>query len=102
MAFDGIFKELGLDGKDREILFELDLNSRISINKLAKKVKLNSGTVNYRIKKLEEKKIISGYYSVIDASLIGFEQFRVYLKYQYINPEKEEELLNYLNENEMI
>jgi len=102
MALDRVFEELGLDSKDREILFELDLNSRISVNKLAKKVKLNPGTVNYRIKKLEEKKIILGYYSVVDASLIGFEQFRVYLKYQYINPEKEEELLDYLMKNEMV
>jgi len=102
MALDKVFAELGLDSKDREILFELDLDSRISINKLAKKVKLNSGTVNYRIKKMEEKKVILGYYAVVDASLLGFEQFRIYLKYQYINPELEENLLNYLAENENI
>jgi len=102
MTFDSVFEEMGLDSKDKEILFELDLNSRISVNKLAKKVKLNAGTVNYRIKKLEAKKVIQGYYAVIDASLLGFEQFRVYLKYQYINPEEEQELINYLNNNEMV
>ncbi len=102
MSLNAIFNKLELDSKDREILFELDLNSRISVNKLAKKIKLNSGTVNYRIKKLEEKKVILGYYSAIDMSLLGFEQFRVYLKYQYINPEQEQELTNYLIGNNMI
>ncbi|MFH1663339.1 MAG: winged helix-turn-helix transcriptional regulator [archaeon] len=102
MALDDVFIKLGLDSKDREILFELDLNSRISVNKLAKKARLKPGTVNYRIKKLEEKKIILGYYTAIDTSLLGFEQFRVYLKYQYINPEQENELMNYLHENKMI
>ena len=102
MQKKGIFNKLGLDSKDKEILFELDLDSRISVNKLAKKIKLNSGTVNYRIKKLEEKKVIQGYYSAIDMSSLGFEQFRVYLKYQYINPEQEQELVNFLIQNNKI
>ncbi len=102
MSLNEVFAKLGLDSKDREILFELDLDSRVSVNKLAKNVKLKPGTVNYRIKKLEEKNIVLGYYTAIDRSLLGFEQFRVYLKYQYINPEKEQELVDYLMENEMI
>ena len=55
-----------LDKKDQQLIFELDQNSRQSINSIAKKTKLSRDVVNYRIKQLEKKKIINGYFALID------------------------------------
>ena len=46
-----------LDQKDRQILFELDCDSRQSINNLAKKTRLSRDVVSYRIKQLEKENL---------------------------------------------
>ena len=47
-----------IDLKDRKILNQLDINSRQSLSQIGKKVGLPKNVVAYRIKRLEEKKII--------------------------------------------
>jgi len=49
---------INLDSKDFKILYELFLNSRQSFLKISKKTGINQSVVKYRIKKLEEAKII--------------------------------------------
>ena len=46
-----------LDKKDKDILYELDLNSRQSFNQIGRKIKLSKEVVQYRIKQLEKVKI---------------------------------------------
>ena len=58
-------KPIKLDEKDKKILYELDKNSRQGISSIAKKVRLSKEVVNYRIKNLEKRKIIKGYYAVL-------------------------------------
>jgi Lrp/AsnC family transcriptional regulator, leucine-responsive regulatory protein len=81
-----------LDLYDKKILLELDINARIQSSEIAKKIKKSKQFVNYRIKKLEEQKIITGYNTVIDYSRLGFTSIRVYFKYQNITPREQEEL----------
>ena len=52
-----------IDLKDRKILFELDLNSRQTLTQIGKKVGLPKTVVAYRIKRLQDKKIIRNYLS---------------------------------------
>ena len=59
-----------LDYYDKKILFELDKNARVTTSSLAKKIRKSKQFVDYRIKKLEQGKIILGYTSVIDYSKI--------------------------------
>lgn len=82
-----------LDQKDRTILFELDRDSRQSINQLAKKTRLSRDVVRYRIKQLEEKDIINGYYTLIDFSKLGYDIVRLYLKLQNTDQRIEEEMV---------
>ena len=51
-------KEEKLDKEDKKILQVLGYNSRLSTIELAKKTKLTSRIVGYRIKQLEKRKII--------------------------------------------
>ena len=84
-----------LDLKDRKILYELDIDSRQSFSHLGKKVGLHKDVVAYRVKKLQEKGIIKGFYTVIDTSPLGYIHPRFYILYQYATPEIKEEIIDY-------
>ncbi len=85
-----------LDLKDRKILYQLDINSRQSNVQIAKKIGLGKDVVNYRIKQLEQKGFIKGYYSVIDFYRLGYFSVRVYIKLINTSLEKEGEIFNFL------
>jgi DNA-binding Lrp family transcriptional regulator len=88
-----------LDLKDRKILYYLDLNSRQSFAQLGKKVGLHKDAVALRVKKLQENGIIYSFYTSIDFSKLGYNVYRYYFLYQYITPEKREEIIDYLVKN---
>ncbi len=91
-----------LDLKDRKILYELDLNSRQSFQEIGKKVRLSKETVFHRIKKLEEQGIIQKYSSMVDVGKIGYTNFRIFLKLQNTDSAKEQEIINYLEKQEIV
>ena len=95
-------KKIKLDLKDKKILYQLDLNSRQSNLKIAKKVGLSKDVVNYRIKKLEQEGFINGYYTIIDFSRIGYFSIRVYIKLLDTSPEKKREIIDFLVKNKKI
>lgn len=70
-----------LDIFDKKILFELDINSRISASKIAKKIKLPKETVNYRLKRLEKNRWINRLYTLFNASLFGYSYYQIFLKF---------------------
>ncbi len=84
-----------LDKKDKEILYQLDLNSRQSFNQIAKKVKLSREVVQYRVKQLEKKGIIKGYQTLIDVSKLGYLNCRFFLKFQRDTLEDETKIIDY-------
>lgn len=85
-------ESLRLDQFDRRILFELDRNARVSTTQIGKKIRKSKQFVDYRIKKLEEVKVLKGYVSVIDYSKLGYLSMRVYFKFQNLSPEKQREI----------
>lgn len=87
--------KIRLDMKDRRLLYELDQDARQSLSKLGKKIGLPKNVVAYRLKKLEEKKVIMSYYPIVDASKFGYNGVRIYILFQYITPEIEQEITNY-------
>jgi hypothetical protein len=91
-----------LDLKDRKLLRELDRNCRQSNSEIGKKIRLNKNTVNYKIKRLENEGVLSSYYAVIDNSKLGYFSFRSYLKFFNTTPEDEENIINWLKEDERV
>jgi len=91
-----------LDLKDRKILYELDINSRQSYHKIAKKVGLSKDSVIYRINKLQELGIIKQFHTVINVSKLGFISFRLYFKLQNTTPEKETEIIEFLKKQKIV
>jgi len=84
-----------IDSKDREILYQLDLDSRQSFAKIGKQVGLSKTVVAYRINKLITNGFIKTFYTVIDSFKLGYISFRVYLVYQYMTAERERELIDH-------
>ncbi len=91
-----------IDLKNRKILYQLDLDARQSNTEIAKKVGLSKDAVGYRIKKLEELKIIRGYNAVIDSSKLGYIFYRVFLNLIDITPKKLEELIGFLKKEKNV
>ncbi len=86
---------VNLDAKDKKILSELDMDARQSISSIAKKVGLSKEVVNYRIKQLEKKNVIKGYYSVLNTAKLGLMFCRFFMRFQNVNLEKEKEIVRY-------
>ena len=84
-----------IDTKDKEILYQLDIDSRQSFAQIGKKVGLSKTVVAYRINKLKELEIIKNFYAVIDAFKLGYISFRIYIVYQYMTQEVEEEIIKW-------
>lgn len=91
-----------LDVKDKKILSELDMNARIPLSRLAKKVRLSRDVVNYRIKRLEKKGVIEGYYTIVDTTNLGLIYCRTFFKYRKITKEVEKDIFDYCKKNKYI
>ena len=85
-----------IDLKDRKIIYELDLNARQSDAAIGRKVDLSKDVVNRRIKKLIEKGVIKHFYTIVDATKLGYISGRFIIKFQHDTPEKEIEMINLL------
>ncbi len=63
--------EIPLDAIDRQILLEMQENARIANVDLAKKLEMAPSAVLERVKKLEQKGVITGYTTVISPAIVG-------------------------------
>ena len=68
-----------LNNKDALILYELDMNSRLSAAQVAKKSKLRKETVAFRMRKLG---CVKKYYALCDSTLLGYTNYKLYIRFQ--------------------
>lgn len=66
-----------LDGIDRKILNELQLNGRLSIVDLAKRVNLSKTPCAERMRRLEKTGVISQYRAVVDPDLVDMKHVTI-------------------------
>ncbi|RJQ17132.1 Lrp/AsnC family transcriptional regulator [Candidatus Woesearchaeota archaeon] len=91
-----------IDKKDREILFHLSLHARASLKEIAKKTRVSKEVVHYRIKNLEAKGIIEGYYAVINTYRMGWTFYRVYMKTFNMTADIEQKFIQFLKNNKNV
>lgn len=84
-----------LNKKDKKILETIDLNARIPISEIARKIRLSKEVVNYRLKNLEKRGVIEGYYPIIDISKTGIINCRILIKFERITPQIEKEFIEF-------
>ncbi len=89
-----------LDAKDRKLLFEMDFNARASVSELARKVGLSKQNVNYRLKSLQKKGVVEGFYPVIGIMRLGAYYCRFFLKFQNLTRQKEAEVIKEIVSNQ--
>jgi len=92
-------QEIKLDLKDRKILLALDMDARKPDTQIAKDVGLSKQVTNYRIKRLEEKEIIKSYFPVINHLKLGLKLYKICLKIENVDNEKEKEIIKYLTQH---
>jgi DNA-binding Lrp family transcriptional regulator len=86
---------MNIDLKDRKILYHLDTNCRQSNTHIGKHVGLKKDVVSYRINNLLKNDIISNFYAEINTFRLGYQVFRIYINFQYVNPVKKREIIDY-------
>lgn len=91
-----------LDKIDYKILHELDKDARIDISKLAKRLQLSRIVVDYRIKKMLEQGLIRSFSSFIDPAKFGLSSWKVYLKFQNLQPNTEKEMILFLQKQKEV
>lgn len=96
-------EKVKLDGNDKKIIEQLQLNCRQTIQEIAKKTKLPRDVVQYRIKRMEENGLIRQYHAFVNPSLIGYPLY-VYVGFSLLNikPEEEKQFINFLKSNKQI
>lgn len=85
-----------MDLLDRKIIYELDIDARQSASEVAKKLSVAKETVNFRIKRLLQNKIIKGFSSLLDLSKIHCFFFKIFVKFKEIPPTRRKEILDFL------
>ena len=69
-----------MDVTDRKILYELDVNCRTPISKIAKKIRVGRDVAAYRIRKLESRGIITKYICSVNLGMLGYKTYKIYFK----------------------
>lgn len=90
--------KLSLDKLGWKIVQVLDWYGRFSVNRIAKAVGSNKDVVAYRIRKLEEKGIITGYYPVLNMYKLGYNTVRLYFDLEEIDEQQEKDFVKFLDE----
>jgi len=80
-----------LDKKDRAIIAELTANARQPMTSIAKKVLLSRKSVEYRIRQMEQKSIITGTRTMIDIKRLGYQAYHSFIM---LHSNEDEKLLS--------
>src|SRR3989338_7337073 len=82
-----------LDKIDRKVIKALDVNSRTPDSIIAKRLNLSKQLLKYRIERLLKNGSIERFYTIINGVKLGYFYLRIYLKFQRITYEKEDQLI---------
>jgi DNA-binding Lrp family transcriptional regulator len=92
----------GIDALDARIMYELDLDARQPVSKLAHRLRRSKETVNFRLNRLVKEGYLKGFYTVFNTSQLGWYYYKFYLKFKNITPGKEKELFDYVRKKPRI
>lgn len=91
-----------LDIKDKKLIYELDLDSRLSIRQISKRIGLSQEATRYRLSRLKEKGIIRKFVTYLNFTKLGYFGYCVYCRYNNAPEQKKNEIKKFLKSNEHI
>jgi Lrp/AsnC family leucine-responsive transcriptional regulator len=77
---------MALDSLDKEILATIDLASRTGSKAIGEHVGRSPQVIEYRLKTLEKRGIVRGFYPIVDAFRLGFRYCRLFAKLSDFSP----------------
>ncbi len=87
-----------LDLLDKKILYELDLDSRAPISKIAKAVNASKETVNFRIKRLIKNNFIKGFITTLFTSNLNRFYYKLFYKFHKTTPEIDNKIIEFIRD----
>ena len=97
-----MFKMFRVDKIDKNVIYELSKNARLSYKQIARNINSKKETVAYHINKLIAEGIITKFVPVFSLSRLGIFSSKIYLRLSGLNKEKEEKMYRYLLSNKKI
>ncbi|MDP7179993.1 MAG: Lrp/AsnC family transcriptional regulator [Candidatus Woesearchaeota archaeon] len=88
-----------LDLIDKKILYELDLNSRISFKELGKKLNIAKETASFRVKRLVKNGYIKNFITTILTSNLNRFYYKLFFKFHKTTPEIDKEIIEFIRNN---
>ena len=85
-----------LDLVDKKILYELDINSRISFKELGKKTRVSKETASFRVKRLVKDGYIKNFIASINTSGLNRFYYKVFYKFHKITPAIDKEIVEFI------
>jgi len=76
-SFGGKLEAIKLDKLDKKILEVISNDSRSNVIDISKKINAPASTISLRIKKMSKNKIIKGFFTFIDSSKYGFDNYNL-------------------------
>lgn len=84
-----------IDENDDQILRMLGADARVRLIDIAQQIGLSSTAVAQRVKRLEEARLITGYFAWIEPQSFGYQSFNLLLKQQNLQTEDEKRLFEF-------
>ena len=78
------------------VLYNVVLNPKTRLTRLAQQTGMNIKTVNSILKRLTQRKILKGYRHLIDTSSLGIHKHRLFLKLHNLSQERETQLMEHI------
>jgi DNA-binding Lrp family transcriptional regulator len=88
-----------LDKKDKKILYELTLDARRPLTGIRKNTSMSEPAMNYRIKRMMNSGIISGFKPLVCVDKLGMNLYRVYLRTKNKEHNGDGELIEHMKNN---
>jgi Lrp/AsnC family leucine-responsive transcriptional regulator len=88
--------ENSFDETDLALLSELSLNGRESLTRMAARLGVSKQRLGYRLRGLQRRGVLTGFFAIPNIFRLGFDHFRVFVKFQHLSETREQELLDHL------
>ncbi|PIN76890.1 hypothetical protein COV17_00585 [Candidatus Woesearchaeota archaeon CG10_big_fil_rev_8_21_14_0_10_36_11] len=91
-----------LDRVDRKILSAIEVDARIPISELARKSRISRTVAKYRLKQLEKRGIIRGYYCLLDPSRFGLTVWKLWVSLRSTSSEERKRFFSFVEKHPRI
>ena len=91
-----------LDKVDRKILYSIEADAHTPISELARKTRTSRTVAEYRLKQLEKRGIIRGYYCLLDPSKFGLTVWKLWVSLRPTSPDERKQFFSYIEKHPRI